>query len=155
MTTTLEKTNINLTLQQLLHNLQIIIINIKMIKESQNLYHHTPEKLNLQTQKIQIMTMKKKHIFPTKTITIIKFISHKNSQISSMMRKNMYLKHLNQQITMIINLKNKTIMKKNTSHIITSKINMNKYHPNNLAIKLKITSKLQKRKIQNKVLKSR
>jgi len=126
-----------------------------MIKESQNLYHHTQEKLNPQTQKIQIMTMKKKHIFPTKTMTIIKFISHKNSQIFSMMRKNMYLKHLNQQITMIINLKNKTIMKKNTSHIIISKINMNKYHPNNLAIKLKITSKLQKRKIQNKVLKSR
>jgi hypothetical protein len=56
---------------------------------------------------------------------------------------------------MIINLKNKTIMKKNTCHIITSKINMNKYHPNNLAIKLKITSKLQKRKTLNKVLKSR
>lgn len=68
-----------------------------------------------------------------------------------MMRKNMFLKHLNRQVIMIINLKNKTIMKKNTFHIITSKINMNKHHPNKLAIKLKFTSKLKK---LDKVLKS-
>lgn len=126
-----------------------------MMKESQNSYHHTPEKLNLQTQKMQILTMKKKHIFPTKTITIIKFISHKNNQIFSMMRKNMFLKPLYRQIIMIINLKNKTIMKKNTCHIIISKINMNKYHPNNLAINLKFTSKLKQLKILDKFLKSR
>ena len=126
-----------------------------MKKDSQNSYHHMPEKLNLQTQKMQILTMKKKHTFPTKTITIIKFISHKNNQTFSRMRKNMFLKHLNRQIIMIINLKNKTIMKKNTCHIITSKINMNKYQPNNLAIKLKFTSKLQQLKILDKVLKSR
>ena len=149
--TTLKKMNINLTLQNFLHNLQINIVNIKMMKESQNMYHLTPEKLKLQTNKIQILRMKKKHTFPTKTIKIIKFISHKNNQIFSMMRKNMFLKHLNRQVIMITNLKNKTIMKKNTFHIITSKINMNKYHPNKLAIKLKFTSKLKK---LDKVLKS-
>jgi len=144
--------NINLTLHNFLHNLQIIIVNIKMMKESQNLYQRTQEKLNLQTQKMQILKMKKKHTtFLTKTIKIIKFISHKNNQIFSMMRKNMFLKHLNRQVIMITNLKNKTIMKKNTFHIITSKINMNKYHPNKLAIKLKFTSKLKK---LDKVLKS-
>lgn len=71
-----------------------------------------------------------------------------------MMRKNMFLKHLNRQIIMIINLKNKTIMKENTCHIITTKINLNKYHLNKRAIKLKFTSKLQKLKILDKVLKS-
>ena len=44
---------------------------------------------------------------------------------------------------MIINLKNKTTMKKNMCHIIVNKINMIKYHHKNLAIKLKATSKLQ------------
>ena len=149
--TTLEKKNINPTLQQFLHNPQINIINIKMNKGIQNSYHHILQNLKPKTQKIRFLMMMKTHTIPTKTTTIIKFINHKNSQIFLKTKMNMFHKHLSRQIIMIINLKNKTIMKKNMCHIIVSKINMNKYHPHNLA--MKITSNLQKR--LGKVLKNR
>jgi hypothetical protein len=78
--------------------------------------------------------MKIKLTNQTKTTTIIKFINHKNSQILLMTRKNMFLKHLSQQIILII--KNKTITKNLMFHIIIRKINMNKFHPKHLAMKL-------------------
>ena len=149
--TTLEKKNINQTLQLFHLNLQITITNIKMNKETQNSYHHILQNLKPRTQKMKFLTMKNKRTIPAKTTTIIKFINHKNSQIFLKTKMNMFHKHLSRQIIMIINLKNKTIMKKNMCHIIVSKINMNKYHPHNLA--MKITSKLQKR--LGKVLKNR
>lgn len=120
-----------------------------MNKENQNLYQHMTQNLQPKIQKMQFLKMKT-HIIPT--ITIIKFINHKNSQISWRTRKNIFLKQISQQIIMIINLKNKTIMKKNMCHIIISKINMN----HNLASKLKVMSKLQQlKKLLYQVLKNR
>ena len=138
---TLERKNINPTLQQFLHSPQITIIKIKMNKGIQNSYHHILQNLKPKTQKVHFLTMRKTDTILAKTTTIIKFINHKNSQIFLRTRKNMFHKHLNQQIIMIINLKNKTIMKKNMCHIIVSKMNMNKYHPSNITTK--IMSKLQ------------
>lgn len=132
--TTQEKKNISPTLQQFLRNPQITIICIKMKKGNLNSFHHILQNLQLKRQKMQFLTMKIKLTNQTKTTTIIKFINHKNSQILLMTRKNMFLKHLSQQIILII--KNKTITKNLMFHIIIRKINMNKFHPKHLAMKL-------------------
>ena len=134
--TTLEKKNINPTLQQFLHNPQITIINNKMKKEIQNSSHHIPQYHLPKTQKVHFMKRKKSHTIPTKTTTIINYINHKTSQIFCRTRKNTSPKHLSLQIIMIINLKNH--MKKNMCHIIINRIYMTKYHPKKLKIKLQL-----------------